>query len=540
MKHTYYLTLLLLFLPTLVRAEFKYRATLDEFDKQIERKYIYKGDKDRRIQSLKFSLNNVVEPSEQFDIYQKIFEEYKTYQYDSTYVYATKIEELAENGLGADHLAQSSTNLLYCYTTVGFFKEGAEIIANFKPEGVSCMRQALFYVGCAHYYQNLRLYIGNSPMLVEKYKQEQIAYTEKALAYMPEQSFQYQYNKVQIELLEGENYPEVAQKIETLLATPNIELRTEAIMYSWLSTTYNLLGDSEMAIYYVALSAIADIEACTYETTASRELANYMYELGDIKRASKYIRLALDDANEYNTSFRKLEIQAVLPSIADTRYETINSDRILLSGVAVAVIILLILVFIMFQKIKHRNKWLRTARKEILARADELTATNEQLFAVNEELAQINKIKDQYIIQSLYGDSAFVDNVETISKTMLQKIKAKQYSELRELITHLGIKQERTRMSSAFDSAFLKLFPNFVTEYNKLFPPECALSLDEDGSLSPEVRIFALIRLGITDINKISKYLNLSPNTIYVYRAKVKTKTIVPKEEFEAYIMRIN
>ncbi len=122
---------------------------------------------------------------------------------------------------------------------------------------------------------------------------------------------------------------------------------------------------------------------------------------------------------------------------------------------------------------------------------------------------------------------------------MIRKIKAKQYAELLDLISGISIKGERQRMSSTFDSAFLKLFPNFLDEYNKLFEPSAAIKLGENGELSPEVRIFALIRLGIDDVNLISKYLNLSQNTVYVYKAKVKARTTIPKDEFEEYIKAI-
>lgn len=91
-------------------------------------------------------------------------------------------------------------------------------------------------------------------------------------------------------------------------------------------------------------------------------------------------------------------------------------------------------------------------------------------------------------------------------------MKARQFNDLQ--ITHkeFDIKSERENMFSSFDQTFLKLFPNFLTEYNKFFRPEDQVILDEAGNLPPELRIFALIRLGVTENERIAKFLNLSIN----------------------------
>ena len=118
---------------------------------------------------------------------------------------------------------------------------------------------------------------------------------------------------------------------------------------------------------------------------------------------------------------------------------------------------------------------------------------NRELQSVNETLNESNRVKDQYIIQSLYGDSAFVDKVEAMCVLLQRKIRAKLYSDIDGVVTKIGIKQERQRMSNAFDSAFLKLYPNFIDEYNKLFPADQAFVLGDNKELSSEVRVFALI-----------------------------------------------
>ncbi len=517
---------------------------LNTLDAKIGERDKYLAEKDSRINELKFDLENSTDNSSRARLSHKLFNEYKTFQYDSAYVYALKVRDFAV--AGSDDLAQAYCDLLYCYSTAGFFKEGADIIKEFPSDKASQHMQANFYRGAIRYYFNLMRFVGDAAELKTLYRTEMLRYTALALENLQESSFTYNFVDVQSQIL---LYPEQEDNIEQvtkLLATPNLSLNNKAILYSWLGMCYNADGNMEKAIYYTALSAISDIESCTYETTSARELATYMYESGDIARASKYINLALIDANTYNVPYRKLEIQSIMPTISgghisliEKEKQFIERQRHMLITVSTIIIVLLVVIVVTLIILHRRNAELKRARREQERHAEELADMNEQLSTLNGDLSEANKIKDKYIIESLYSDTEFVDTVEKMCRVLVRKINAKQYTELVDLIGGLSIKRERQRMSSTFDAAFLKLFPNFIDEYNKLFDAESSVVLSPTRELSPEIRIFALIRLGIEDVNLISKYLNLSLNTVYVYKAKVKARTIVPKDEFEEYIKAI-
>ncbi len=539
MKHLFTLLLTLLSLP-LLATESQINETLARLDRRIDERYIYRVEKDRKITSLKFNLSNNTDPSRDARLCHDLFEEYKTYQYDSAYLYARRVRDyaIAENQI--DAIAQSASDLLYCYSTAGFFKEGAEIIAKFSANGVSQSVLAGFYRNCIRYYFNLMRFVGSSHTLKKRYQKQMTHYTLLTLENLPESSFDYRFIDVQNDILLGQSSAQVSvDKILGLLETPNLSLNNKAILYAWLGMGYRALGMMDEAIYYTTLSAISDIESCTYETTSAKVLAEDMYQEGEIERASRYITLALQDANTYNSPYRKLEIQAIMPNIAGRRLYDVERERRSMAIISAVIIALLLAIIIMTLNIHSRNVDLRKARAEIEKHAKELSEVNRELSEVNTQLWEANQIKDQYIIKSLYSDSIFVENVEKISKVLSRKIRAKQYGELLDLIGGINIKQERQRMSSTFDMAFLKLFPNFVEEYNKLFEAEHRVQISQTGELTPEMRIFALIRLGIEDTTLISRYLNLSLNTVYVYKAKVKAKTIVPKDEFEEHIKAI-
>lgn len=537
MKYILHLLLLVSTLPLF--AQSKVDEVLDRLDSKIKEQYIYKVEKERRINALKFNLSNTEDTNQKYTISQNIFEEYKAYQYDSAYLYAIKSLNFAKQSGDINNIAQANCDLLFCYSTVGFFKEAEDIVANFSYKGVSNRVMVNFYEGNFRYYNNLRMYVGNTSELASEYEHTSIESANKAMELLNPDSFKYKFIKIQRELYLNKNYNDSIDDIKELLQTPNLSTHNQAILYSWLGLCYEMKSDRESAIYYITLSAIADIESCTYETTSAKVLARYMYENGDISRANEYINLAFEDANTYNSHIRRLEIQAIMPSISAERYDNIVKDRRYLIGISIIVGLLSILVVVMSVKVYHRNSALRVIRSEVEERAAELSQINEQLKSLNDELAETNKIKDLYIIESLYGDSHFVDNVEKMCKALIRKIKAKQFSDILEVVGGMGIKRERQRMATAFDSAFLKLFPKFIDEYNKLFSEDDAIKLNDSCELPTEVRIFALIRLGIEDSSQIAKYLNLSLNTVYVYKAKVKARTIVAKDEFEERIKQI-
>ena len=90
-----------------------------------------------------------------------------------------------------------------------------------------------------------------------------------------------------------------------------------------------------------------------------------------------------------------------------------------------------------------------------------------------------------------------------------------------------------------FDSIFLNIYPDFIEEFNNLLVPEERIYPKQDELLTTELRIYALIRLGITDSNKIASFLRYSLRTVYNYRTKVRNKSAVTRGDFEDYVKKI-
>lgn len=304
-----------------------------------------------------------------------------------------------------------------------------------------------------------------------------------------------------------------------------------AIATSSLGYIYSVTGNIDKAVEFLTKAAIADIKTATKETVALRNLANILFQQGEKKKAYRYIIMALDDATYYNARHRKIEIATILPIIEGERLAVVEGQKIKLIGYILALIILSVLVFV-FLVVIYRQLGKINKVKLILQE------TNQHLNLINKNLVEANKIKEEYIGYFFNINSEFIEKIDAFQKNIYRKVVSRQYDDVLSILKSTDLKRERENLYQNFDEIFLKLFPNFVTEFNHLLAEEDHIVLKKDELLTPELRIFALMRLGIRDNEKIARFLNYSVNTIYTYKAKIKSKTIF-RERFEEKLMSI-
>ncbi len=543
---TKYLLLLLIsifmFFP--VFAKMPNDSILSVLNKEINNREYYYQKKEKRIDEIKQHLTYIKDQNIRFEFYSKLFNEYLYYRADSSLFYAMKSKETAQKLKDVKLETISKCNLLQCYISAGLFKESCDIMNSIKTEYIPDDMKATFYKHCMWLYSDMRAFAGNTPFYAE-YDSLITVYCDLALQYLEPNTFQYD-NLMASRFSSNTDLDKRLELYLKLYSTYEITPHDTAKMTSSIAHIYNAMGDTEHAIYYMAFSAIYDTRHAIRETTAKRELARLLHREGEVMEASKYIRIALEEANAYDARHRKMEINSVLPIIEEQRLQIIEDQKskltFSLAGLSVLLFALSLTLFIIYKQIKK----LRQAKQSIQGQFNKISVinqkledTNNKLEITNQKLEESNEIKDQYIIQSIYNKLEYLDKVDNLLVKLHRKLKARQYDDLYLLHKEFNIKSERENMFTSFDQSFFKLFPNFLEEYNKLFNAEDQTELDEEGNLNPELRIFALIRLGINETDQIARFLNLSVNTIYSYKAKIKSKAIVPKEEFEYRIMQI-
>lgn len=517
-------------------------TALKELDRTIADRDTYIKKKEWRITNLHYEMARARDAGDSLRVYSRLFDEYRYYQFDSAWFYAKRMEKTASANGDRTGIARARSGLIFCCKSVGFFKEALDIIGEFGRDCGDLPPELLveYYRLCAETYLNLSSYVQGTTELTHKYDSlKRQSYKKILECPIPRDSFEYELAELEMELLDHHSDGLAIEGRKRLINGHDISEHEEAVQYSILAAAYSCRGYDDEGVYYRALSAISDIRSCTRETTSAKVLAEYMYGAGDISRAYSYIQQALHDAEAYNSRIRKVEINTVLPIIENGRYNWIRNQRTVFLSLVIVVTLLLILSICLFLKLRSRTLRLAEAHSRLQDYSDELSKTNAELSGMNASLNEANEIKEQYIVQSLCGNFSFVNEVEEQTKFAVRKILARQYDDATALLNNIGIKKECQRIYAAFDTAFFKLFPNFMDEFNLLFPPDCGFALDDSGAMPMEVRIFAMMRLGIDNSAEVAEYLNISVNTIYVYKTKVKSRSVVPKEEFDDRVKSI-
>jgi len=509
---------------------FNIESSIKEVDAAIAQRENYMEEKENRIGEIRKQLQTHSNAIQTYRLYDSLFDEYKSYKYDSAYLYAQKALEIGTRLDDPLLISAAKEHTAFCYLSAGLFKEASDIMDSIDIDIIPDSLRVPYYKLYARLYYDMADYAGPGS-LRKQYIEAGNRSSDSAIVRLPMESPEL-WSILGLKRMQQKTYDGASEAFLRLIHSPGIDNHTYAIATSSLGFIHLERGNTDQAIYYLAQAAIGDIKSATKETVALRNLASLLYAKGHIQKANDYVRLAMEDANFYNARHRKIEISSILPIIEKERVDTLERDRRFLITSTTIISILFILFFIATIIIYKQIKKIRAARSVIEEKNNHLNQTNIKL-------SEANKIKDEYIIQALYGNSEYIDRLENLYKRINRKIMTRQYDDILSMTKESDLKKDRENMHLSFDQTFLKIFPDFIEEYNKLFSPQDAVEIDLNKGLTPEIRIFALIRLGITESDRIAKFLDYSVNTINSYKTKVKNKSIVPNELFEQKIMEI-
>ena len=264
------------------------------------------------------------------------------------------------------------------------------------------------------------------------------------------------------------------------------------------------------------------------------------YAAGDLSDAFKYAQAAIDDALFSNVQFRTAQM-AEFYSIINASYQakearsksTLQHYMLLISLLSVVLALLFAYLY------KQLRKLSRT--KEELSQANlRLTQLNDELNDKNAQLSDSNDLKEQYIARFFDLCSLYIDKMDSYRKTLNRLAQNRQFDELfKRLKSTSMMENELDELYKNFDAIFLNLYPTFVADFNSLLIPEERIALRPGDLLNKELRIYALLRMGITDSAKISSFLRCSLSTVYNYRTKMRNKAALSREKFEKMVSEI-
>lgn len=331
---------------------------------------------------------------------------------------------------------------------------------------------------------------------------------------------------------------EAINRLETLLKTLREGERNYSIVTSTLAYFYDHLKNGQKKEYYLLLSAISDSRAAIAENNALRELSAILLAKGDTDRAFRYLNEAIENANFYGTMLRNQQAAALVPGIVKA-YDSMkttqsNHARWLIICLSIVTLMLVVAVFMMLRYLKKRKE----ANQKVREMNQLLNDNLKQLEETSTKMKESNTIKDEYIGRFLDLCSSYIDSADEQRKLENRLARDKKLPELyAELKSTKYITELTTMFYQNFDNTFLKIYPTFVEEVNNLLEPQNRTEVKGE-KLNTELRVLALIRLGISDNQKIASILRSSITTIYTYRSKLKAKAI-RKETFEDEVRMI-
>ncbi len=518
-------------------------ALLREIDGLVKNRRTYGVEKETRITDLKRLLAEAASDEQRYGFCGRLFDEYRAYNLDSSFVYAQRKEELAHRLNKQDYLDDSAMNMAEVMGTTGMYKEALELLGKIDRKTLPDYLYGYYY----HLYRTIYGLMGDYAV-TEKAKKEYYRMTDL-----------YRDSLLQVNVSDSlghalvmadkcivhARYDEAIDMLMEYYRKPSLDDHAQAMIAYTVSEGYRLKGDKQGQKHYLALSAIADLKSAVKEYVSLRKLASLVYEEGDIDRAYNYLKCSLEDATLCNARLRTLEISQVFP-IIDKAYQ-LKTERqqremkISLICISLLSVFLLAAIFFVYKQMKK----VAAARREVVDTNtllqelnEELHDSNSQLKEMNHTLSEANYIKEEYIGRYMDQCSTYLDKMDLYRRSLNKIAAAGRVEELYKAIkSSQFLDEELKEFYANFDVTFLQLFPNFVDEFNALLTEPMQPKPGEQ--LNTELRIFALIRLGITDSTKIAQFLRYSVTTIYNYRTRVRNKALGEREEFEAKVMKI-
>jgi len=506
---------------------------LSELDRMVENRKYYMDQKEKRIDSLRILLHPNLPLDEQFAINYKIYEEYNTYKCDSAMRYVLRNKEIGEQLNNQIYKDVSTIALSFLLSTTGMFRESIDNLSIIDRQKLDQSLLLDYFSVSEWTYYTAGAYTDDQ-MFAPIYWKTETQYRDSVITLLPKNSDQYAYytaKKFHHERKVEEALPVLLELFPRLA----IDTRLYAIVTYEIAFLYKALGNMDMHEKYLALAAISDQVCPLKENLAMQELALFLYthKPEELNRAYTYIQCALEDARFYNNRLRTLQISQKLPIIVDAYQKKSQQEKKHLSFLLIA---LTIVSFLTLISLGYVYRQMKTARRN----RHELSTLNGELHLLNDKLLEANQTKEEYV--GLFMDlcSSYIDKLDKYRLTVKRKIMTNQIDDLYSFInSSRSIETELDDFFKNFDTAFLHLYPTFVNDFNKLFDTDTKIILKKGELLNTELRIFALIRLGISDSSKIATFLRYSPQTIYNYRTKVKNRTIINRDDFEKEIMKI-
>lgn len=486
----------------------------------------------------KQQLSQLSQPQQRYQSLINLSLAYRSLHNDSTLAYLYRALEVAKQIKRRDLQSECYLRIGHQHALTGYYTEARMYLDRADASQLDEELLATRYNYYSHLYREIAFYTTDSTLKAD-FTQQALTYRDSLNQISRPDTVLY-YQRRCIGLCAAQKPIEAMQvNDEWRKRTPKGSFNYATMAY-YRSDIYMQLGNIEAQKFWLAESSISDIKNAIANQASLWTLANIINSEGDIERANRYMEFSWDAISHFNAHKRGWLATPVMDDINRSYKSRLSSANnklsILVSLVGVLAIILMALLFLVLKE----RRIISDARTKLQSINNELQTANQELLSLNARLLDSNRVKDFYITRFLSICSGYIEKIDNYRQKVNRKLKANQMKDLLKMTSSEQIKKdELEELLQNFDSAFLNLFPSFVNEFNLLLRPEERIELPDRNTLNTELRIFALIRLGINESSKIAEFLDYSPNSIYAYRARTKNKALCDREKFEDHVRNI-
>ena len=505
------------------------RAALEELDKAIAQEDEYRLRKDRRIRELKQQLSHSFAPIDQYALCKQLFEEYLHYEADSAGYYLKLRKELLPIE-GHDGLEEEVTiDLAGVRGVMGMYADALRRLEGIQADSLEQELRMEYYYACRTCYGWMADYaIGLD--VKRRYMEMTDRYRDSIMLCAS--------RELDRDIVRAEKAALGGKPDEGIVILERLQGETDDMkILSYLNYTmyeaYLAKGDVDRQIYYLARTALWDMRRMVREYASLHKLALLLYEQGDLNRAYRYLSRSMEDAVACKARLRSLEVTEIYPIIDRAYREQEAHERRVAGGLLIGISVLSVLLI---AAVGYLYYWM----KKLSAMRRSLSDANCRLQTLNQDLEQTGRIKEVYIARYLDRCVGYLDKLEQYRRSLEKLAMASKTEALFKAIrSDQFLRDERKAFYRDFDKSFLELFPRFIDDFNSLLTDEGKIAVKPGELLTTELRIFALIRLGVTDSNRIAHFLGYSLATVYNYRSKMRNRAAGDKDKFEQEVMEI-
>lgn len=514
-------------------------------DKAIANSNEYMCNKQHRIDQLKNKYRYSDNQIERYNIGIKLYDEYHALMNDSAISYLNRCIQISDNLHREDLKVKAYILIAHQFAVAGFYAEAQYYYSLIDKNKIKGNDLVDYYYGLCHLYGDMAFYSKDDKMK-QLYFKASDKYLSQLYKILDTNTTTYLYQK-SVQFCNVGKYKESLMFNDRWMKKVKPGTHDYAIVAFYRSEIYKNMKNQKMQKYWLCVSALYDIKCSVMDQSSLWSLADLVNRDGDVERSYRYIEYSWSCISTFSTHMRGWLVSPILTMISNKYKEKLKTANHSLSSMIVIVSILSFVMLVLLVSVFRKEMQLKVARnnlsdtnRELESLNGKLNESNAELSLVNRRLNESNIVKDEYIGKFLSICSEYIDKLDNYRIKVRRMAKCNQFKEILSMTSSQTLKDsELKELFDNFDSVFLHLFPNFVDDFNSLLKEEYRIKLSDRSKLTTDLRIFALIRLGIDESSRIAEFLRYSPNSIYNYRARIKKNAICGRDDFEKKVKEI-